>query len=260
MAYPKFFKPSAVSDLVRIGSPHDGGYVLPQRVLSNTQSLVSMGLCDDWSFEEAFQEESGAPLVVFDHSVDRKFWVRRFVSMNFRGLLELDLAKLKRAWRFVGYRRFFDTDVRRHVRRAIGRSEHGFVSLEDSLKIANFEKDIFLKIDIEGAEYRILEQIVENRHKLSGLAIEFHDVDIHEEKIGAFLNAMKKDFVLVHFHPNNSKVFGVEQFCPAVEISLMPTRLLQEGEQPKFEALPLAGVDAPNAAGTLSPAVQFRST
>lgn len=97
MAYPKFFKPCAVSDLIRIGSANDGGYVLPQRVLSNTRGLVSMGLCDDWSFEEAFHEESKAPLVVFDHYVDRKFWVRRFISMNFWGLLEFDVGKLRRA-------------------------------------------------------------------------------------------------------------------------------------------------------------------
>lgn len=142
--------------------------------------------------------------------------------------------------------------------RAIGRSEHGFVSLEDALQIAKFEKDVFLKIDIEGAEYRILDQIVENRDKLSGLVMEFHDIDIHEEKIGSFLDAMKEDFVLVHFHPNNSWVFGAEEFCPAVEISLMPKRLLQEGERPEFKDLPLAGVDAPNSDRNPSPAVQFR--
>ena len=61
---------------------------------------------------------------------------------------------------------------------------------------------VFLKMDIEGSEYRCLEAIIENQHKICGLAIEFHDVDLHLDKINYFI--AKLNLSLIHVHANNS--------------------------------------------------------
>ena len=48
---------------------------------------------------------------------------------------------------------------------------------------------------------RILNQILENENKIMGLVIEFHDIDLHIDKIKSFIN--KSRLTLVHFHSNN---------------------------------------------------------
>ena len=78
--------------------------------------------------------------------------------------------------------------------------------------ILNIEK-CFIKIDIEGSEYRILNELIEYQNKLSGLIIEFHDVDLHLETIYNFIEKIELD--LVHVHPQN----------PAPVINNIPSQL-----------------------------------
>ena len=60
---------------------------------------------------------------------------------------------------------------------------------------------MFLKIDIDGSEYRILEELVELQNHFSALIIEFHDVDLNLKKISDFIEKFK--LILTHIHPNN---------------------------------------------------------
>ena len=46
---------------------------------------------------------------------------------------------------------------------------------------------IFLKIDIEGSEYRILDDLIRYQDLIKGLVIEFHNIDLHMEKILNFI-------------------------------------------------------------------------
>jgi len=38
-------------------------------------------------------------------------------------------------------------------------------------------------MDIEGGEYRILDNLIKHQDKICGIVIEFHDIDLHLEKI-----------------------------------------------------------------------------
>ena len=73
-------------------------------------------------------------------------------------------------------------------------------SIFEKYIIRKYEK-VFLKIDIESSEYRILEDIIEFSKYISGIVIEFHDVDLHIEKIKTFVN--KLPLTLAHCHANN---------------------------------------------------------
>ena len=59
----------------------------------------------------------------------------------------------------------------------------------------------FFKIDIEGSEYRILDDIIKFQDLISGLVIEFHDIDNHKEKIINFIKNFK--LILCHIHGQN---------------------------------------------------------
>jgi hypothetical protein len=61
---------------------------------------------------------------------------------------------------------------------------------------------ILLKVDIEGWEYGILDQIVEWQDSFSGLVIEFHDVDTNKAKIQSFLDELRR-LRVVWIHGNN---------------------------------------------------------
>ena len=59
-----------------------------------------------------------------------------------------------------------------------------------------------MKIDIEGCEYRLLDEIINYQDSLSGIVIEFHNADIHVDHIKNFISKTK--LILVHFHANNA--------------------------------------------------------
>jgi hypothetical protein len=256
-AYPAEFRPLATTDLVRVGAQYDGGYVLPARLMSASEGLLSFGLSDQWEFEAAFLESRGKRIVCFDHSVDANFWFRKFIANLARGASRLDLASASRAFRFVNYYRFFNDGPCRHIRQPIGYPGTGAVDLVEAMNIAGFGSSVLLKMDIEGWEYRVLSDIVALRDRFSGLIIEFHDVDLHQERIVEFIRELAGQFVLVHFHANSHTVQGPGRRSIVVEMSIMNRRFLAPEEVLSYRPLPIPGLDAPNIPGNTEAAVSF---
>lgn len=191
---PLSWRPVPAGNLVRLGAQHDGGYVVSTRAVAASRLLLSMGLNDDWRFERAFREMGGARIICFDHSVTLRFW----------GLYTLKQAvrlRLGQAFRYLAYRSFFGSKDVQHRRLKIGYDGPGGVSLATLLREEK-EEGIFLKVDIEGSEYRILDDIVANRHRFTGIVMELHDVDLHRGRVERFLAGLK-GFTIVDLHANN---------------------------------------------------------
>ena len=86
---------------------------------------------------------------------------------------------------YFPYLYFFRNQIK-YIEKNISSSSEGisqYISMKEvfALTILN---NIFLNIDIEGSEYIIFDSIIENKDRLSWLAIEFHDYDLHLDKIG----------------------------------------------------------------------------
>jgi hypothetical protein len=62
---------------------------------------------------------------------------------------------------------------------------------------------VFVKMDIEGWEYRVLDQVLGDQASVIGFVVEFHDVDLHRGWIDRFVAKASGRFVLVHIHANN---------------------------------------------------------
>lgn len=183
----------APNAVIRIGSAHDGGYLVSPLSVTEATLLISMGINDDWSFEEDFQRLNPVPMLCFDHTTGPRLWAHAFL----RGIVKRrphDLVK------WLSYRRFFSGNVE-HRKQAVGYDTDGGVSLASIL--AETDSDaIFLKVDIEGAEYRILDAIAENCLRFTAITMELHQVDLHRERISDWIEAMESHAVTA-LHPNN---------------------------------------------------------
>lgn len=231
------WKPANSGGLVRIGPSGDGGYVLSRRALAATQRLISMGLNDDWRFEEAFINATGKPFVVFDGTVDRIFWRMYAARM---------MAHLRpwRAAKYLSYRRFFSRKGAEHRIEMIGYDNGSSISLTTILEQYK-EADLLLKIDIEGWEMRILDQIVSNKDRFTGVVMELHDIDLHRDRIDRFLGSMT-NFDLVNITANNYGGVDDRGDPLVIEISLMRSDLV---DPPSVaNATPLGGLNNPRAA------------
>ena len=202
--FPKELKPSYQYNLIRLGQDNDGGYLVEKDSVLSSKGLISFGLNLDWSFEKDFSNLNKCSIHCYDHTVkyskikkysrksilnifNKKFWSKKGIKQIIENF---NLSKT--------YKNFFSGNII-HFRQAIGLGNN-LIKLDEVLERINVSP-IFLKIDIEGSEYRILDDIIRLQNNICGLVIEFHDVDLNLNKILDFINKLSLN--LVHIHGQN---------------------------------------------------------
>lgn len=203
---PSNFQPSGTFDLIRIGSENDGGYLIEKQSITEAKALVSFGIHDDWLFEKQFLGINKIPLQAFDHTLNSKLLIRNtFLSFgecffDFRKFSQKLGNFFRTTYALLDYRLFFRGDNVHHAV-MVGYDGPNSRSLSNILSDDDLQFPVFIKCDIEGWEYRILDEFVEQADKICGLTIEFHDIDLHLERIERFIEDFSLE--LVHIHPNN---------------------------------------------------------
>ncbi len=205
---PNSFYPKFEYDLIRLGNDNDGGYVIEKNSIQESETLISFGLSDDWSFEEDFSKLGKKKIYTYDHSVNSRFWIINFIKslLNIFFLKEIHL-NFKKLFIYLKYKIFFDNKNHFHYEKFITAAKMKKNLLKENLNedltniLKKIDNNIFLKIDIEGSEYRILDEIKHNHKRINGMVIEFHDFDLHIELIQKFIRDFELD--LAHIHVNN---------------------------------------------------------
>lgn len=198
---PLFLQPFKIDTLKRIGGNNDGGYVIDKRNIISSEVLIGLGMSDNWLFEKEFNDINPVPTYVYDGTVSLK----KFIKKCKKYFLRINKPKIFMHWlkTSFNYIKFFRGN-KYHVKKLVGiDSPPDFISLSTILnepKIKEYSH-IYLKIDIEGWEYRLLKDLIKFSKKIEGLVIEFHDVDLHIDKIEEFMS--KFPLQLVHVHCNN---------------------------------------------------------
>jgi hypothetical protein len=202
---PNFLKPFHVENyrLLRVGPKFDGGYIIDKKSVLYTDIIVTCGLNDDWEFERSFLRMNSKCVVrAYDHTVDKKFWKARF-KKDIKHLLLLKKIRLRKIidiFKYLDYLSFFRNDNKHHILK-IG--TQNIKNKEITIKkILEGHQNIFLKVDIEGDEYKILNQISHCSNNINNLIIEFHDIHKNMNKIHNFIIKTKK-LKLIHIHANN---------------------------------------------------------
>jgi hypothetical protein len=171
---PKIWQPWSCPDLIRLGKDNDGGYLVSQNDIMSTQRLVSFGIGCDWIFEQQFTDLAQCPLNAFDERIPDQ------CEQGLRDFFNCD-RKVFKETRIVGSDKLFGTTVAQTCQ----------------------GQDIFLKCDIEGGEYEILNDLLAMGDIWTGMVIEIHDIDDWNKYnlITGFLS--KISLKLLHIHANN---------------------------------------------------------
>ena len=81
---PKFLQPNKINTLKRIGGNNDGGYVIDERNISNSDILIGLGMSDNWLFEEEFNSINPVPTYIYDRTVSLKVFLKKCKKYFFR--------------------------------------------------------------------------------------------------------------------------------------------------------------------------------
>ena len=197
---PFQLKPKYEYELIRIGSNGDGGYLVEKQSLTKSKFLIGGGINDNWDFEKQFARpfigiyDKLSLMYLFQRLIintakiflfkNPKFFIKSIGNIFEYFILKKNFIK--------GYISDYENHDKNYITIKTIIDEH-------CSKISS--NSIFLKLDIEGSEYRILDDIIDLQDLFSGIIIEFHDIDLHQEKILKFVKNI--DMHLVHIHPNN---------------------------------------------------------
>jgi len=254
--------PCEVDVLIRVGRHWDGGYVIPARVFAQTTVLVGIGIETDWSFEAEFLAMNRAMrLVAVDGSVGAlEFLTRAVKSLANVGvrLLRGNRRSARAAWKdccaasgtLVRFLAFFRTRKRVFVMKMIGREETSTTTRWNALRTNWSASDmLFVKIDVEGAEYQVLDDILADARNIAGIALEVHDLESRGGECEELLRRVSDSFVITHLHGNNcAPLIGSSGLPSVLELTFVNKALLTADEaQSRYRGtLPRDGIDFPN--------------
>jgi hypothetical protein len=162
---------SCIVSKKRFGPDNDGGYVLLDKSFGEV-AVFGYGVGHDASFEEEVAVRLGCKAYVFDHTLGDKFPPfgpnTTFIPEGITA--PQNTSELK--------------TFSSHINHLIGP-----------------EGDVFLKIDVEGAEWDVIEY--ESFDRVTQLAIELHDLENDTERKTKLIQKITNNFDLVHIHGVN---------------------------------------------------------
>ncbi len=174
--------------LIRLGSDHDGGYLVPDD-LEGIDLLISPGIGNVTKFEKDCAER-GMQVHLIDASVSEI----PDTHPNF---------------------------VFHPVFLGVGNNEVPFSKFLSGLDLESYSGDWLLQMDIEGAEWENLIEIpVEVLNRFRILVLEFHQMDNlfnapYFDLVKKVFDKLSVNFEIVHIHPNN---FGNKTQIEGIEI------------------------------------------
>lgn len=215
--------------LKRQGRAHDGGYVVPIKAIETADLMMGYGIADDASFEEAFSTRYHKPSYGFDCGVDH-------------------ISSQNKLFSFVS--------------ECIGNDAYLYRSQQSSKKISSYPeqraalhlngKKIFMKMDIEGAEYEALKDVLKQPSEITGLVLEIHFYNrkMIDQAI-QLLSSLDEHFLLLHVHGNNytrhyfSSKNATGRIPQVLELTYINRALVTEYRLSTNQSHPLP-IDTPN--------------
>ena len=233
------------TDLIRIGNAGDGGYVIPARSLDAVEHLVSIGISDDWTFEEEAARRS--PAIRID-GYDRTSGSLVFLYYGVRDLVSLMQGKNPKKfshrilkWLKLSYKfRVFWCRQHSFHRKWVVLSKESPKEIDLASVFARVPQSsiLALKIDIEGNEYAmsqiVLEEMTRRVNQIQLVVMEFHNTITMRQEFLNFVESISKLLPIVHIHGNNFGQIGQDGFPEVVEITFAAQQYVSDEKTLKF--------------------------
>ncbi len=238
---PAYLNPYENDNLIRLGQDYDGGYLVDKKSVLSTDVLIAIGISYDWSFERDFFKLNKCKITAYDGSVGRKFFIAKIktrIKNTFKNLsLEyfiktvwwlllpvrffiffnnLNFQKKKKHFELFVYENKPNFDSEYFVKK--NGYNPNFIEFNEIIKKISTEKNIFLKIDIEGDEYSLLNSLIKLENRLVSLVIEFHNLNkVNYKILEDFIN--KFNLNLSHTHINIGGSFNEDGTPKVIELT-----------------------------------------
>jgi hypothetical protein len=222
-----FMAPLVDDTLCRVGGRHDGGYVIPRSLVDTTDLLVSMGVSENWSFDEHFRRlHPGLRIHAYDHTISRMAFVRRVGIGVAKMLLGIVPGRevSRRVRLLKAYEAFFADDVTHFRERIHDHHDRRHDATLDQVFARTQSRRVFLKIDIEGGEYRVIDDILRHADRVTGMVIEFHDTHRLRTVFADAIRKLQARFSIVHLHANNYGGVAPDGLPDVLEVTFVPTQ------------------------------------
>ena len=268
MIETKVLRPIQWDNLIRIGRDNDGGYVIPYEIISKTDVLLSYGVKNDWSFEKDFyKKNSNVKIHCYDHTLNFLSLIRytiKYLLLFPFYCITLDRKRLKRCIYGIllipDYFVFFGKKAKHFKYRIWSTDDDNSKTVGYTLnqfpKVAG--EKFFIKMDIEGAEYKVFDDIINLSGFIGAIVVEFHALDEFAENFNRIINKISKHFNIVHIHGNNfSKLLKNQNFPSAIEMTFINKSYCDNSIEPSFKEYPLDGLDQPNKISKLDHKIVF---
>jgi hypothetical protein len=221
-----------VGEKVRLGSPHDGGYVLSKKAIEVSSCLFSYGIEDDITFDQDYIKLTQNKVYGYDHTINH---------------IHTDYPEL-----FTLYKKGISGTTQEET--------GNFLEHYRELGLSN---RVLLKIDVEGCEFEWFENtnISELAQVVTGIVIEFHELYNHEfrDRFILILEKLNEYFYIHHVHGNNhSSFFNYNGYdIPnVIELSFIPKDLVEGQPELDDQSFPTT-LDAPNNAEVIDFNLEF---
>ena len=246
-----FIRPFSGIEHERFGSKHDGGYVVPKRIMANCRFLISYGYGHDSNFERQFLKISKSNKVqLYDYSINSKILIRNLTSSIFNRLkikagISFPLYRLKILVRYLGLKllprlSYYNLKISKLTDKRLNK-----ISIADSLEKISTFSNFILKIDIEGDEYPVINDTLQEVNLAAVVVIEFHDISENLSEFVSLIKNLKKNFFISNSHINNFT--NIEDGLPkTLELTLINLRYWNsEGKMKSADRIPSV-LDSPN--------------
>ena len=171
-----------------------GGFYLAQNSIDKSSIAYSIGIGEDISFDKGIMDRYGCKVFAFDPTPKSVVWVKENVTTQNFVFSPIGVAKEK------GSRKFYLRTNNNHVSGSIhdiktinnsNSIDLKFDSLSNIMKDNNHSKLDLLKMDIEGAEYEVIDHIQKNNIDIKQILVEFHP---HFEKFSDLVYSMDQTY------------------------------------------------------------------
>jgi hypothetical protein len=244
------FQPFESDNLIRIGASHHGGYLIPSNI--HAQLLISLGLGDNWEFElDMVRHGYVNNFIVFDNTVSLLSNLRRFTKRlkykNFK--LKAVIYRLIVLFKYIY---FFTLLKNVHIKKKITKKgskinllKNNDINVDEifNFHVSNSKLSIILKVDIEGSEYEIIEQILNHSNQIILLIIEFHFIHENDLLFNNLLELIKSKYSLIHTHFNNYSQLSEDLIPNVVVFTFIKRSIFTEANM--LAKIPKLGFDSP---------------